>query len=357
MFFCPVRIIETESLETLSNDFKQFGTNCLIVTGRHSSKENGSLKDLEETLKKSNIQYSIFDKVEPNPTFKNVLEGVAFANNIGKLDFIIGLGGGSPMDAAKAIGILYKNPKYRVKDLYNSELSRDSLPLIMIPTTAGTGSEVTQYSVLTNELTKEKKGFASYTIFPKIAILNPKYQDNLPIRLLIDTGMDVLSHAIESILSTRSNWYSDLVAVKAIELVKLNLQKSVENISPARREMIRASTLAGVAIAQAGTIMIHAMGYPLTTFKDIPHGRANALLMPHVLRYLSKYTDRVQIIETIFDGLDNFESFIRSFVHETISLESDEIDKFSLMTMNAGNLKITPTEVGLYDLKELYAKI
>jgi alcohol dehydrogenase len=357
MFYCPVKIFETLSLEDTNIDLKDFGEKCLIVTGKNSSKENGSLDELTNFLQSQKIKYSIFDKVDPNPTFSNIVEGITLSENTFFPDFVIGLGGGSPMDAAKAIGILLKNPKYRVMDLYNPNLEKDSLPLIMIPTTAGTGSEVTQYSVLTNENTKQKRGFASQSIFPKIAILNPKYQYHTPIRIVIDTGMDVLSHAVEAILSTKANWYSDMVSIKAIKMVKDNLQNSINGDKKARENMMRASTLAGIAISQTGTIMIHAMGYPLTTYKGIAHGRANAILMPVVLDYLSKYTEKVYDIYSIFGDADAFSSFVKSFVPDNVNLTQEEIDRFSSMTVNAGNMKVTPTEVSLYDLSLLYSKI
>ncbi len=357
MFFCPVRIIETSSLNEVKTLFRDMGNNCLIITGRYSSKQNGSLNELRSVFKDIGINFSIFDEVTPNPSFKNIIEGVTFAKNSITPDFIVGLGGGSPMDAAKAIGVLLKNPSYRVLDLYNADLERESIPLIMIPTTAGTGSEVTQYSVLTNESTNIKKGFGSFGIFPKVAILNPEYQKDSPIKLLIDTGMDVLSHAVEAFLSIKSNWYSDQVALKSMRLVKDYLQKSLEGSFEARKMMIRASTLAGIAIAQSGTIMIHAMGYPLTTFKGIPHGRANALLMPEVLRYLSKYTDKVYGIFDIFGSIDEFDFFIKKFVEEKIKLSEEEVEKFSNLTIEASNMKVTPIKVSIYDLRELYSKI
>jgi alcohol dehydrogenase len=357
MFFCPVKIVETSSLNDIGDLFKEMGNNCLIVTGKHSSKQNGSLNELKTVFENLGINYSVFDKVEPNPSFKNIIEGVTFAKNSIIPDFVVGLGGGSPMDAAKAIGVLLKNPSYRVLDLYNTDLGRDSISLVMIPTTAGTGSEVTQYSVLTNESTNIKKGFGSFGIFPKIAILNPKYQKVSPIKLVIDTGMDVLSHAVEAFLSTKATWYSDQIALKSIKMVKDFLQKSIEGSFEARNMMIRASTLAGIAIAQSGTIMIHAMGYPLTTFKGIPHGRANALLMPEVLNYLSKYTDKVYAIFDIFDSYDGFALFVKKFVEEKVELSEEEINEFSKLTIGAGNLAITPTKVSLYDVMELYSKI
>ncbi len=341
MFYCPVKIYETESLNDINIDFKHFGEKCLIVTGRSSSKRNGSLDELIGTLDDNKIQYEIFDKVVPNPTFGNIISGVEFIKETFFPDFIIGLGGGSPMDAAKAIGVLLKNPEYEVEDLYNTDLERDSLPLIMIPTTSGTGSEVTQYSVLTNEQTFQKRGFGSYGIFAKIAILNPKYQTDVPEDIAIDTGMDVLSHAVEGVLSIKSDWYSDAIALKAIKMVKDNLKNAVFGVPEARKMMMRASTLAGITIAQTGTIMIHAMGYPLTTYKKIPHGRANAILMPVVLKYLSKYTGKANKIISVFGSIDAFDSFIKGFVSEKLSMDDDEIVRFASMVVNAGHMKVT----------------
>ncbi|WP_243114499.1 iron-containing alcohol dehydrogenase [Ethanoligenens harbinense] len=178
-FFLPTRILMDDGcVRKHAAVFKELGKKALIVTGKHSAKANGSLQDVADTLTAQGIDYTVFDRVETNPSIANVREGAAFAKEH-HVDFVIGIGGGSPMDASKAIALLACQD-LADEVLFTGPYTQDILPLLLLPTTAGTGSEVTQYSILTNDRAQSKTSIANPLIFPKIAMIDAKYTPNLP---------------------------------------------------------------------------------------------------------------------------------------------------------------------------------
>jgi alcohol dehydrogenase len=199
----------------------------------------------------------------------------------------VGVGGGSSLDVAKAIGMLAKNDG-KAEDYIGLEtVPSPGLPTIMIPTTAGTGSEVTFTAVFTMREKKKKGGINSRFLYPDLALLDPLLTLSLPPNITATTGMDALTHAIEAFTSLQSNPMSDLVAREAIALVGANLKRAFEQGDDleARREMLLASLLGGLALASAGVTACHALAYPLGAFFDIPHGLANAVLLPYIMGY------------------------------------------------------------------------
>ena len=181
--------------------FKTAGKKAIIVTGKHSAELNGSLNDVLSALKIAGVGYDIFNKIMSNPTIDIVYEGAKFARDHGD-DFVIAIGGGSPMDAAKAIALLAVQDIKR-EDLFSGKYSNDILPMIFIPTTAGTGSEVTQYSILTNDELETKTTLTSPFMFPNYALLDGKYMRDLGLKTTINTTIDALSHAIEGYLNVK----------------------------------------------------------------------------------------------------------------------------------------------------------
>jgi len=216
-------------------------------------------------------------------------EGAAFARGQA-CDLVVGVGGGSSLDVAKAIAMLAKNDG-KAEDYIGLEtVPSPGLPTIMIPTTAGTGSEVTFTAVFTMRHKKKKGGINSRFLYPDLALLDPSLTLSLPPHITATTGMDALTHAIEAFNSLQSNPMSDLVAKEAIALVGANLKKAFDKGDDlnARREMLLASLLGGLALASAGVTACHALAYPLGAFFDIPHGLANAVLLPYIMEYNSE---------------------------------------------------------------------
>ncbi|HCZ07289.1 MAG: hypothetical protein PWP37_71 [Thermotogota bacterium] len=343
-----------------SGIFQEFGRSVFIVTGRRSSKMNGSLDDLTDALGELGLEFSIFDDVEENPSFTTVEKAANECRDFGA-DLVIGLGGGSPMDAAKAVAILAANPGLSAQELYDSSNYTSALPVIAIPTTAGTGSEVTQYSVLTSH-EGVKAGFASDLAFPRHAMLDPRYTLKMPKDITISTAVDALSHALEGLLAETSNPLSDVLAQDAADKIKRALPKVLEMPDDLRwrQELLLASTEAGMVIAQTGTTLIHAMGYPLTTIKGLKHGIANAVLIVPVLSHISlTEPERVKKVVEVFGSVENLRSFLEKVgVYDVKVMISDkEAHDWARRAIESKHIRKTPGFFTETDLVRIYSSL
>lgn len=285
-YFMPTKIIFGHDVVKDAGTELALGTKALIVTGQSSAKRSGALDDVLAVL---STDYVIFDEVENNPTVETVVKGAKFARANG-CDYVIAIGGGSPLDAAKVMAVAAVNEGDPL-EFYQTGWSTPALPMVAIPTTAGTGSEVTQYAVLTLFTEETKKGLGGPDLFPKVAYLDPKYTASLSKQVTIDTAVDALSHLVEGYLAERATAASDLVALEGIALwgTAISALREGEFDLEARKSLLLASTLGGITIAQTGTTLVHALGYPLTYFHNMPHGRANGILMAAYLRYSQEH--------------------------------------------------------------------
>jgi len=295
----PVKVFEeTFSLENNKSELVKFGKNALIVTGRNSAKNCGALGDVTTALDSLSISYEIFDKVEENPSTETIGQAVDFARNY-SVDFVIGIGGGSPMDAAKSIALLLNHPNASIRDLYDPAFESTALPVVAIPTTCGTGSEVTGVSVLTRH-DKKSKGSIPHKIFPTIAFVDWRYLVNLPERILKSSAIDALCHATESLICAKSNDFSSMFALEALRhlgnaLPKLRDGQKDESVLS---ELLHASTLAGMAIAHTGTAIPHALSYRLTYNNSVVHGFACAYFLPDYVK-ISSSTHQIQLLNAL----------------------------------------------------------
>lgn len=260
---------------------------ALIVTDKDLIKF-GVADQVIAVLKDANIPYEIFDEVKPNPTVKNVKVGIAAFQAAGA-DFMIAIGGGSSMDTSKAIGIIINNPEF--SDVVSLEgvanTKKKSVPVIALPTTAGTAAEVTINYVITDEENVKKMVCVDPNDIPTLAIIDPELMLSMPRGLTASTGMDALTHAIEGLITLGAWEMSDMFETKAIEMIAKWLPKAVENPSDieARDGMATAQYIAGMAFSNVGLGLVHGMAHPLGAYYDIPHGVANALLLPFVMEY------------------------------------------------------------------------
>lgn len=264
--------------------------------------------------RKDYVHVEIFDEVEPDPSFDTVKKGVEMMNNF-KPDCIIALGGGSPIDAAKGMWLLYEQPnvdlnslKHKFMDIRKRIYKIDDLgekaKFVAIPTTSGTGSEVTSFAVITDKKENMKYPLADYALVPNIAIVDPSLVMTMPKKIVADTGMDVLTHAIEAYVSNMASDYTDALAIKAIELVFENLENSYkigDKIS--REKMHNASTIAGMAFSNAFLGINHSLAHKIGGQYHVAHGRANAILLPYVIKYNSKMPNK-------FVSFPKYETFI-----------------------------------------------
>jgi len=359
IFYVPTKIIIGKNcVRENASLFPALGTKALIVTGKRSAKTNGSEQDVRRALEERSIPAVIFDHVESNPSTTAARAAAELAREQ-KVDFVIGIGGGSPLDAAKVAAVLATN---RIDDetLFSHDFAQKPLPVVAVPTTAGTGSEVTQYAMMTNDKIQSKSFVISDDIIPRVALLDAAYTENLPLPVTRNTALDALSHAVESYLSKRATEMSTFIALESIRRLgrRLPMLRRGANLDfDVREELLTASLLAGIAIAQTGTTALHAMGYSLTYFKKIEHGRANGLLMGDYLQYLlPEHREKVMaVLRTLgLSGVADFKALIDDLVGDRERLSEKEISAFSAIAMKARNIPFTLKSPSQADLEGMF---
>ena len=283
------------------------GTHALIVTGRSSSRTNGSLQEVLEVLQQHGRSVTVFDTVEENPSVDTVMQAAEAGQQAGA-DFVIGVGGGSPLDAAKAIAFLMAQPPCdNPAELLYTPCSDEHLPLALIPTTCGTGSEATQYSVLTLPERQTKKSI-SHAIFGQIALIDGRYLSSAPLSVLRNTALDALAHLFESYLNVKANDFSKAFVAGGLSLWRQNRSVLEDGISTAeqRQGLMNASALAGMAIAQTSTSLPHGLSYALTIHLHMPHGQAVGYFLSGFLA-AAPASDRQYLLEQA--GFADLEAF------------------------------------------------
>jgi alcohol dehydrogenase class IV len=284
-FYVPTKIIFGRgTLAKIGEEAAKLGAKCLVVSGKSFAKKSGYLAALDKNLSQFGLKNTSFAQVESNPSIDTIYAGLELANK-NDCDTVIGLGGGSAIDAAKAIAFLIRNGAKPQDLFFPREIVEPTAPVIAIPTTCGTGSEVTKYSVLTDQNTKRKRVMVGLPLMPRVALLDPNVLDIIPQDLLAYTGFDALSHSFEALLSRNSNNLSDAMASESGVAICRNLAAAYDGSPESKEKVFYGSMLAGVAINAAGTVILHGMGYYLTTYHNIHHGLANAVLLSHVLRF------------------------------------------------------------------------
>ncbi len=305
-FFLPTQIITGKGCVKASADkIAALGKKCLIVTGKSSAKKCGALEDVISTLESKNIQYYIYDKIEQNPTIKSCIDGGMLARHF-SADFIIGIGGGSPLDASKAIAVLAAN-EITENDLYSMNWKNEPLKVIAIGTTAGTGSEVTQVAVITAS-DGRKKSFRANSVFPVLCLGDASYTEFMPDSVTRSTAIDALSHCIESYFCKTSNDISRTVAKRGIEIIYnvfRGIVKGKKIDFEMRENLYLASLYGGISISVTGTAFPHALGYFLTEKYSVPHGTACAVYLPEFIRYNEKNAEC--IYRELFEDIDDEE--------------------------------------------------
>ncbi|WP_300351684.1 L-threonine dehydrogenase [Clostridium sp.] len=286
-FFMPaISLMGANCLEDAGNQVAELGfKKALIVTDKVLG-QIGIVKKVTDVLESKNIDFAIYDETKPNPTVKNVNDGLKVLKE-NKCDFVISLGGGSAHDCAKGIALLATNGG-EIKDYEGVDKSeKPQLPMVGINTTAGTGSEMTLFAIITDEERHIKMALVDKHLTPIIAVNDPMLMLAMPRSLTAATGMDALTHAVEAYVSTIATPITDACAEKAIELISHYLVKAVENGEDveARDMMAYAEYLAGMAFNNASLGYVHAMAHQLGGFYNLPHGVCNAILLPHVQEY------------------------------------------------------------------------
>ncbi|MBR7169464.1 MAG: lactaldehyde reductase [Alistipes sp.] len=272
----------------VADEIKKRGFQKVMLITDKDLVKFGVAAKVEEVLKGAEIPYEIFSDIKPNPTIKNVLDALAAFQASGA-DCIVALGGGSSIDTAKAVGIIHNNPEFKdVRSLEGVAPTKNrAVPTFALPTTAGTAAEVTINYVITDEENKKKMVCVDPNDIPMCAVIDCELMMSMPKGLTAATGMDALTHAIESYITPGAWTMSDMFEAKAIELIHEHLYNAVQNGQDvvAREGMAEAQYIAGMGFSNVGLGIVHSMAHPLGAFYDTPHGVANALLLPYVMEY------------------------------------------------------------------------
>lgn len=337
----------------------------------------GVAEKIENVLKDGGISYEIDDEVKPNPTIDNVHTGLDKLKASGA-DFIIAIGGGSVIDTAKAVAVIANNPdNYDVVSLEGVDKSKNPpMPIIAVPTTAGTGSETTMDYVITNTEQKRKMACMDSMVVPVVAILDTDIMASLPLKMTAATAMDALTHAVESYLSKGAFDFSEMLSLKAVSLISANFLKVIKNLNDleARKALAMAQYMAGMSFTNVGLGIVHSMAHPLSAFYDVPHGVANALILPYVLKFNSvACEDKMITLAKAFDPefderygseaatercveLINTFNSVAGLPHKLkeINVNKEDIDALAREALNDAATPDNKREVNIEDFKKLY---
>jgi alcohol dehydrogenase class IV len=293
----------------LSDKIAELNGHRVFLVADPGLKQSGIINKVADILEQAKIPHTVYDKVTPEPGLKLADQAVKLAKK-NKTDCVVGIGGGSALDIAKAVSILLTNGGKAEDYLGLGKIKLQGVPKIMIPTTAGTGAEVTFTAVFINEKTNSKGGMNGDPLYPDAAILDPALTLSLPPHVTAATGIDAFTHALEAFVSTQAHVISDMYALEAIGLISSNLGVAYANGSnlEARSAMLMGSLLGGKALATAGVGLVHAMAYPLGGMFNTAHGLANAVLLPYVVEYniignMEKFATVAQVMGYETEGL------------------------------------------------------
>lgn len=313
--FCMPEYIFTgdKALEEAGAQLGKLGSNAFIVTGRHVGKSE-MMNKLLSVLKLNQIVYHVFCGITGEPTDRMVMEGVkAYKEN--NCDFVIGIGGGSPLDAAKAIALmsLFEQDK-KISDFMGIDISEDGIPAVAaIPTTAGTGSEATKFTIVTDEVTNVKMLLKGNCLIPRVAVVQKGFTNGMPRSVVAATGLDALTHAVEAFISKRATPLTDVLAVSAIKRIMkyLPLAYQEENNQDANEQMALAALEAGICINNSSVTIVHGMSRPIGALFHVPHGLSNAMLLKECLYFAADETyDRFAALAGAV-GLEEEEDFVK----------------------------------------------
>ena len=385
-YFLPVNIqFGWNKVDSVADFVAPYGKKALIVTGRTSAKRSGLYDRVVAKLEAAHIDHVLFDQVDANPLTTTALEGAALAKTE-SCDVVIAIGGGSIMDCAKGIAFMAVNEGDINDYIFNRKTGDNALPLIVIPTTCGTGSEGNGFGVLTNPETGDKKSLRCNAIVPKVSIVDPGVMGTMPPHVLASVGFDALCHNIEAYTSKTAQPFTDALSYYAVTLLAqylVPLYKHVKAVANGKPEVLSekqltkawedvtlASTIGGMVINTAGVTLAHGMEHPASGLKDITHGVGLAVIEPVVVEYTwSANPDKFGALARIFNHGDGSElgEALRFIVHDldlTTNLTELGFTKKDIpwlvdnvYVVATGNIANTVAEINRKDIEELYKKM
>jgi len=311
-FYLPARVrFGAGILQECLPEAALYGKSALIVCGRNFARSSGTLDRVRAVLDDTGLRCTEFADVSPEPDISDCIRA-AEAARVFKADLIVALGGGSALDAGKVAAVLATNSGDPSKYFGEEKMEKDALPVVAVPTTCGSGSEVTRYAVIIDPSAGTKKTVSSERIIPKLAILDSDLLATLPARLIAGTGMDAFAHAVEGYLSIKSDSFTRLLSRESVSLLLKNLPPAVMKDRQSLDAVFLASLYAGFVINHTGTIFVHGMAYGLTIRYRLHHGTANALCLPYALSFLNAhgYGDELGAFSDLFTA-DHILDFTR----------------------------------------------
>lgn len=385
-YFLPVHIqFGWDKVDSVADFVKPYGNKALIVTGRTSAKKSGLYDRVTAKLDAAHIEHVLFDQVDANPLTTTALDGAALAKSE-SCDMVIAIGGGSIMDCAKGIAFMAVNEGDINDYIFNRKTSDKALPLIVIPTTCGTGSEGNGFGVLTNPETGDKKSLRCNAIVPKVSIVDPAVMGTMPPHVLASVGFDALCHNIEAYTSKTAQPFTDALAHYAVTLLAqylVPLYKHVKAMAEGKSAVLNetqltkawesvtlASTIGGMVINTAGVTLAHGMEHPASGLKDITHGVGLAVIEPVVVEYTwSANPDKFGALARIFNHGDGSElgEALRLIVHDLdlttnlteLGFTKEDIPWLvdNVYVVATGNIANTMANVSREDIEMLYKKM
>ena len=362
--YMPVKCLwGKKALPDNSSLLSEFGKRCLILTGGSGAKKSGALDDACDALKKEGIEYSVFDGIGENPLI-SACRAAGEAARAAKADFIFGIGGGSVLDAAKAVAIYASNPDLSATDIYKREYENKPLPVVLVGTTSGTGSEVTAVAVLTNDETGIKKSISGDDCYARLAFLDAGYTSSLPYASTVSTALDAFAHAVEGYFTQKCNGAVMLWAEKCIPMIFEGLKElsESENISDELREKLYyGSIYAGLVINTCGTAFPHPLGYVLTENYGIPHGTAcAAFFAPYIDRCARFAPEKTEKFIAMTDSLENVKAVIASLTDlRGVTIGKENAEKYALRWQSVlpRNFAASPGGLTQEEAAEILAEI
>jgi len=361
----------------LSKTIKQMKLNEVLILIDYNLKKKGIADYIFNNLKEENISFTVFDNIKNEPTITEIDQAINELNIISNHDGIIGIGGGSTIDVAKLLAVS-GSIKDSVRNYIGTNLiDKPGIPLIILPTTSGTGAEVTPNAIVKDKKKEWKKGIVSPYLIPDLVILDPELTFSVPPKITAETGIDAFTHAIECFIAKKSNPMSDLFALDSMRLINKYLRRAVRNGSDeeARYYMALGSLYGGVAITNSGTGGVHALAYPLGGKYNISHGLSNSILLADVMEFNAKAVPEkfIKVADAMGIETTNFyeEKVVESVVDEIRKLVKNvgitierfkvsekELDNLAMLAMSQQRLlKNNPRSIEYLDAKRIYQKV
>lgn len=365
----PARIIFGRGvIKRLAEEILSLGKRALLVTGCSAMRKSGVLDRVGAIMKSAGVEFSLFDGVESDPSLETVNEGIEFIQRE-RCDVVIGLGGGSAIDVAKAIASIVKQPGTVWEYHRGKKIEKEGLPFIAVSTTAGTGAEITNNSVLMDREKLVKKSIRSPHMIAKVALVDPELTLSIPPRITAYTGMDAFVQALESYVTKTSNPITDTLALQAIEVIFHNLPKAVQeggNIE-VREKMALGSLFSAMAFSNSGLGAVHGLAHPIGAHFGVPHGLACAVLLPHVVGFNLKvrYEKFSQLAEKIgVEKTENLPCIMKKFLQRIgipLDFRDYEITETDFSTIIAesrsSSMSKNPRQASDEDLKEILRRV